>query len=96
VKASVAIRFGDRMLSGIGVIPWVADTYNPAGHTPSRPLPGNHVSHRRLIRINHSIYGNGRKMAGTNRHDYDSLLRAQRGNRVSRVCGVLLSFQQHR
>jgi hypothetical protein len=32
------IRLGDRMLSGIGVISWVADTYKPAGHTRSRPL----------------------------------------------------------
>jgi hypothetical protein len=61
VKASAAIRFGDRMLSGIGVISWVADTYNPAGHTPSRPLHGSHVSYRRLIKINHSNYGNGTK-----------------------------------
>jgi hypothetical protein len=58
------------MLSGIGVISWVADTYNPAGHTPSRPLRGSHVSYRRLINIHHSICGKGRKWPGTDRHDF--------------------------
>jgi hypothetical protein len=88
------------MLSGIGVISWVADRYNPAGHTPSRPLHGRHVSYRRLIKINHSIYGNGRKWPVPTGLilGYNLLFWAQRGGRNghSAYAACFLSFHQHR